>query len=206
MSLANYADLQAAVADWLHRTDLSAQIPNFITLAETKINNNIRARRLETTFTATTTAGTNGITLPTDYSALKTIQIAGSTNTILNLVPAQILLEYNSQNTTGTPKFFCIQGTTVQFSPIPDSAYTVNIVYYQDVPSLITNGTNWLMTQFPYVYLYGTLLEACTWLQDQEQYQIFQKYYDDSIEDIWQNYSFESFSGSKLRCTSSYIM
>ena len=146
------------------------------------------------------------ITLPSDYSSLKNISISGSINTVLTLIPDDSLLNYNSFNTTGNPLFYSIQNNTVYFSPAPSSAFTVNFVYYQDVPPLATNNTNWLLTQYPMVYLYGALIEGCTYIQDFEQQQLYQDRFDDAIEDIWQNYAMESFSGSPLRSISDYTV
>jgi hypothetical protein len=207
MALDTYAELQSNIADWLHRTDLSAQIPNFIFLAERKISNNIRARQLEQSTTLTTTAGVQSLSLPTDYSSLKNISISGAVNTVLTLIPDDTLLKYNSNNVNGTPQFYCVQGNNILLSPVPDNSYALTVVYYQDVPPLSsTNTTNWLLREYPYIYLYGALIEASVYVNDPDQVQFYQGKFNDAIQDVWQNFAMESFSGSPLRSVSDYIM
>ena len=79
MAISNYSDLQSTVANYLHRGDLTGQIPDFISLAEARINRKLRLRAMENTASGTTTGQT--ISLPTGFVAAKRIQIAlgGST-------------------------------------------------------------------------------------------------------------------------------
>lgn len=56
MTISTYAELQTSVASWLHRADLTSQIPDFITLAESKLNRKLRLRAQETTATGTVSA------------------------------------------------------------------------------------------------------------------------------------------------------
>ena len=208
MSLLTYTDLQTQIANWMHRTDLGTYIPDFITLAELKISHSIRSRNLQVEVQTPTVQGVNTITLPIDYASLKTIQILNTTghNQVLTLLPDEKFLEYNTYNTQGIPKFYTIQAGNILLQPIPDGVYTIDYVYYQDVPSLAINGTNWVMTKFPRVYLYGALIEGCTFIQDEERTQLYQQRFDAAIEEMWRYFTNESFSGSPLKAVSRYIM
>lgn len=207
MAITNYTELKTQIADWLHRTDLELRIPEFVYLAERKISNNIRSRELEIATNLTLTAGVNSVDLPLDYCSMKSIQIEGTVNSVLALVPADILLKYNAANETGLPQFYSIQNNTIHFSPIPSANYTVNLVYYQDIPSLSgTNPTNWVLTDYPYIYLYGALIEAAIFTNDPDQVDFYQRKFSEAISDMWQNHSYASFSGSPLFATSDYIV
>lgn len=207
MAITNYTELKTQIADWLHRTDLELRIPEFIYLGERKISNNIRSRELEVAVDLTLTGGVNSLDLPLDYSSMKSIQISGATNTVLSLVPADTLLKYNSYNETGTPQFYSIQNNSIHFSPVPSSDFTVNLVYYQDIPSLSsTVSTNWVLTDYPYIYLYGALIEAAIFTNDPDQVSFYQQKFNEALSDMWQNHSYASFSGSPLFAVSDYIV
>ena len=66
MAFSNYTELQTSVADWLDRDDLTARIPDFITLAEARFNRLLRIRSMETEAEQVTVAGTRSYSLPTD--------------------------------------------------------------------------------------------------------------------------------------------
>lgn len=205
MAITDYSTLQTAVGEWLHRTDLATQIPTFIQLAETKIANNIRSRQLETTTTLVTTDGVSTVALPSDYGSFKNLQIAGYPP--LTLVPDDILLLYNSSGGLGVPQFYCLQGNDLVLSPVPNSELTINVVYYKDLTPLSSiNPVNWVLTKYPAVYLYGALIEASIFTNDPEQQQFYQTKFNDTIEDMWRNFGYESFSGSALRAYSRYIV
>ena len=216
MAATDYASLQASVANYLHRTDLTAVIPDFIYYAETKIINNIKARKQEVTITGTLTLDANGvyyIPLPADYGSVKTIQILAGSNYVLKFASDEIFLRLNQDNATGTPEFFSLNNVTglpdgaIYFAPLADSAYSYSLTYYQDLPHLSnTITTNWLLTQFPRVYLYGTIIEACINIQDFEMLGQYQAIFTDEIEDVWQNATMESFGGTPIQSWSDYIM
>ena len=202
--ITDYSSLQSTIADYSHRGDLSAQIPIFIQLAESKLSNNIRSRLLEVETTLTTTGGV--ATLPDDYSSLKSIQILGGYNTILHQLSVNALLEFNATNISKTPNFFAIQGNTIIFAPIPVDGTLLDVVYYQQlVPLSGAAPTNWVLSRYPYIYLYGTMIELSVFIDDPEQIQFFQGKFDDAIADMWQNFANESFSGP-LSANNDYIV
>ena len=67
MALANYTDLLASVASYLHRSDLTANIPDFVVLAEARISRDLRIRKQITTTNLTSVAGTKTLALPSDW-------------------------------------------------------------------------------------------------------------------------------------------
>ncbi len=74
MAITTYSELQSAVADWLNRSDLTARIPDFITLAETRINRDLRAR--EQQVIATANVDTPFFAIPGDFLEFKSFRIA----------------------------------------------------------------------------------------------------------------------------------
>lgn len=176
MALANYSDLKAAVANWLDRTDLTARVPEFITLAEAKLNRDLRARQMEQRSTANTVASEPFLTLPTDFQSVRRLRVLSAADDPIKpelkyLTPDQ-LNEYRVTRSpaSASPTHFTIKGDQFELWPTPDAVYTLDMVYRKNIPALSDSSpTNWLLTYAPDVYLYGALLEAAPYLMDDER-------------------------------------
>lgn len=157
MSLSTYADLQTQVANWLARSDLTAYIPDMVTLFEAAAARRLKVRPMETTISLATT---NGVaTLPSDFLGYKRVTWTGSFNNDLDYVhPSewQFLNPYPPFS-GATPQVFTLEGSSLKISPIDDSG--LQMVYSQKTPAL-SGSLNWLWTNHPDAYLYGTLAEA----------------------------------------------
>lgn len=181
MTLANYSDLTSAIASWLNRSDLTSQIPDFVALLESRLNRELRVRQMETTDTSVTVAGTDTYALPTDWLEFRNLK--------LNTSPPR-LLEYRNpaesefatwSDQTGEPRYFYVVGSNYRLIPTPDSVYTVARLYYTKIPGLQANSTNWLMTAYPDIYLFGSLLEAADFVMNIEMRPVWQARFDASM-------------------------
>lgn len=163
MSIATYSELQTAVANWLSRADLTSRIPEAIALAEAAFNRNIRHRQMEQRATAT---ATEYMSLPSDFLELRSVKLDGAPDTSLRLLsPWDGDREFTSA--TGWPYYYALQANQLRIIPAPDSTYTVEIDYYKRIPALSsTQTTNWLLTDYPDLYLYGACFHALTLVQD----------------------------------------
>ena len=168
MAIATYSDLQTAVASWLNRTDLTSIIPDFITLAEGKIARDLRIRKQVVNTTLSTVAGTQAITLPSDFLEMENISLTNTTPpAALSVVTPEIMdRKYPNGYATGQPVVYAIVADTIQFGPTPDAVYTVSLDYYQRFTALSTTPTNWLLTNYPSIYLFGALAEGAAYLMD----------------------------------------
>ena len=83
MSISTYSELKTAVANFLARTDLTDQIPNFIQLAEARLSRELETRDQEKRATATLTSGDEFIALPTDMREVREIKLNTSPNVAL---------------------------------------------------------------------------------------------------------------------------
>ena len=99
----------------------------------------------------------------------------------------------------GLPAVYTIEGDNLLFAPTPDSAYSVSTVYYARFPSLITAGTNWLMTNHPNIYLFAVLIEAFFYTQDPEQIKAFTARYAIELKQLQDQDDRATHSGSALR-------
>lgn len=199
MALANYADLQASIANWVHRTDLTAVIPDFVAMAESRISRDLRLRRQITTGTLQCVAGVQTVNIPDDWLEFENLSVEANPSRQLVYVPVEhIDAKYNSAD-SGVPAVFTIEGSQILLGPKPDSNYVLDNIYYARFPSLITNSTNWLMTNHPNVYLFSALIEAFMFVQNAEQASVFTQRYMQSIQDLQAQDDRATHSGSALR-------
>ena len=186
MAFNNYSSLQASIADFLNRNDLTAVIPDFITLAEAQFNRNIRHRRMVERATATLDSEYSAV--PADWLESIRYQINTNPITVMEFVsPDQAALLKGANGTTGKPIYYTQIGQQFQVVPAPDSgsAYTGELTYYATIPALsVSNTTNWLLTDSPDLYLYGALLQAAPYLQDDQRISTWGTLYERCLNDL----------------------
>lgn len=198
MAIGNYAQLQTAIGNWLARNDLAATIPDFIRLAESRINRRLRVAQMLTRATTQTVPGDSYILKPADFLEMRNIEVSGSPNMVLEYAaPAVIDRKYRS-DLVGRPSAYTILGQEVQLAPVPDAEYVIEMAYYAKVPELEQSNTNWLIQQAPDIYLYGALIEAKAFIED-EKFQLWKAAFDEAINDLTRSDKRAKFSGSGLR-------
>lgn len=199
MALTNYTQLQAAIADQLNRDDLTAQIPDFIKLAEAQMNRVVRHWRMEDR--ATALLDTQYTALPTNFAEPIRMVLTSGTYTTLeivgNLEIAQ--LRANASNTLGRPQFYAINDQAIEVFPSPDGDYTIELVYYETLTPLANTGTNWLLTYYPDAYLYGACLHSAPYLQEDARMQTWGALYEAAISAINQDAERAKTGGSGRR-------
>ena len=153
-----YTGLQATVAEWLDDTTLTASIPDFVRMAEARMNRVLNVWNMETRSDAVTSG--EYLALPVDFDGLRSIFVIGSPNVPLIQMESGDMRRFYSNTATGKPQAYALSGGQIQFAPIPNAAYSLEIIYIRDLPPLATAGTNWLLTNHPDCYLYGVLMAA----------------------------------------------
>jgi nitroreductase len=162
MSISTYSELQTAVASWANRSDLTALIPDFITLAEERMNRALRVKEMETALSETAISDA-AVAVPANTVGVKTLWIVGYEDSPLVSRTYDQLL---SQGTDGTPTGWAWQGDNFYF----DGSGSVEGVLYRNIPALSTdNTTNWLLTKHPSLYLAGALVEAFEYIEDERR-------------------------------------
>ena len=199
MALANYADLQASVANWLKRADLTANIPDLITLCEARIARDLRIRSQVAFTTLSVNANTQTVALPTDWLQMDNLSIQSSPNVNLKFVNLEVLdTNFPSNGTSGIPNYYCIEGNNILLGPVPDKNYTLDVYYYQRM-NLANSGTNWLMTNHPNIYLFGTLAEAAPFIMNDERVALWEGKYQGGVQALQNADDKSQFSGSSIR-------
>jgi hypothetical protein len=185
MALSTYAELKTSIGDWLNRSDLTAAIPDFISLAEAQIERTLRARQMIVRANASFDAQYGAV--PADFLETKSLKLT-STNP---QTPLQFLsidaLDNEASNYTASakPKFFGVVGGQFRLVPTPDSNYTTELTYYAKLTKLSsTVATNWLLASSPDIYLYGALLQAAPYLQDDARIQVWSSLYDRAMSEL----------------------
>ena len=178
-----YTGLKASVADYLNRSDLTSTIPDFITLAEAQMNRRLRVSGMIANVTATVTA--NYITAPADMLQPISVQIA--TQEPLGQVSPDALATFNYNFPSGqggqASSFASINGN-LQLDLGLISGTVVELIYYQKIPPLATNATNWLLTAYPDAYLYGALTQAAPYLRQDDRLQVWASLFQTALADI----------------------
>ena len=194
MALANFTDLKASVADFLNRSDLTTVIPDFITMCEAGFNRELRVREMSVRTQAP--IDSQYVKLPDDFLGMRNIDLMTDPVTPLSYKNLQNLDIHRRADATGKPIYYSITQNNIEFAPSPDAEYTLEIVYYQKVPALSANTTNWLLDNHPDAYLYGTLMHSAPYLQADERIGVWAGKYQQVIEQITISDEEAKFSGS----------
>lgn len=184
MTIATYSDLQSAVSDRLARSDMSAGAPTVaecITLAEAELRRRLRTRMMETLVT-TFPVGAEYVPTPSDFVQVRDFALTSSSPRVQlkYLTPEMQTREYPAAG-LDIPVSYSIVGTNFRFAPIPDATYLATLVYFAKIPALVTYLTNWLLTEHPDAYLYGSLVHAGIRLQNPDLVQGYQVYFDKAL-------------------------
>jgi hypothetical protein len=179
MSITTYAELQTAIGSWLGRSDLTSQIPDFITLFEACANRRLRVRQQETSTNLTPSSGS--VSLPADYLAWRRVTWTGSTRVELEYVHPSYLQGLYPDTPSATPRVFTIEGSTLKIRPVDDTALELD--YYEKIDAL--SGTvNWLFSTHPDIYLFGSLAEAEMFLVNDQRAALLAARRDNLFDEI----------------------
>jgi len=184
MALSTYNDLQASVADFLNRSDLTSVIPDFIKMAETDMNRKVRHWRMENRATASVSGRFS--VLPTDFVEAIRLHLETDQRPIelVSYHEMQTLRE-NANDTGGKPTTYSITQGEIELFPTPDTTYDIELYYYAKIPSLsASQTTNNILTNFPDAYLYGSLVHSAPYLQEDNRTTTWAALYQSAIDGI----------------------
>jgi hypothetical protein len=182
-----YIGLKASLADWLNRSDLTAQIPDFIILAEAEMKRRLRRTSVRNSaFSITAQA----VAAPGDCAELRSIYLISTQmmqDVPIRLCTPEMLAERRARNAgaVGRPSDVAVMAGYFNFAPAPDQTYTAEIFYFQSlIPLNVGTPTTTLYTEAPDMYLYGALLQAAPFLENDERIPTWQGKFDNSIEQM----------------------
>lgn len=199
MALTNYSELKSSIADFLNRDDLTAVIPTFISLAEAQFARDLRHYQMENR--ATGTIDSQYMTKPGDWLETIRINITTANTRPLDLLSSQAMVDKraNYLDLTGIPRYYRHSENQFEFFPSPDDSYGVELLYYQRVPALSdSNTTNWLLTEAPDAYLYGSLVHSAPYLSEDQRTAIWAQLFGAAMQRLNQSSDEAVYSGSGL--------
>lgn len=178
MAFSNYADLKSRIANWLNRTALVDRIPEFITLAHSRIHYGsleapfqsepLRIRAMESS--VSTTLSEQYTQLPDRFLQARRLFLSGDPVRKLDPISTEQFWDTWVSSQTGTPKQFTIEGENILVGPTPDSSYSAYLLYYAAFEAFSDEtDTNWLLLNAPGAYLWGALIEAYAFSRNIEQ-------------------------------------
>ncbi len=205
MAITNYSELKTSIANFLARDDLTTQIPDFISLAESRMSREMNARSQEKRATATLVSGDAFVSLPTDLRSIRLVKLNTSPKEVLEYYTPAKLDELYPSNAQGKPRAYTIIGGEIKFAPEPDSSYVAEIVYQEGVPDLSdSNTTNEILTRHPDAYLYGSLAAASVYLMDDQKTTVYEQLFTRAIDEVKREEERSKQAGSALQMKSDY--
>lgn len=175
--ITDYSTLKAAIANWLARADLTSAIPEFIQLAESRINRTLYVReRMEE---ASGTSSDGEIPLPDDFDRLISLRVVSGAN----MRPIHPVSPDKNSERTGLAVEYAVVGSSIRLIGTDEADYS--LTYYARVPALSDSASqNWLLTKEPGLYLYGALIEASPYLKNDERALLWAQQYRAVLDDL----------------------
>ncbi len=179
----NYTALTDAICDYTQNfeSDFVANIPLFVQQAEQRIFNTVQFPSIRKNVTGSVSANNKYLSCPTDFLSafsMAVIDADGRFEYLLNKDVNFIRQAYPTPTSTGLPRYYALFGPTVAgatisdelsfiLGPTPDAAYSVELhyYYYPESISVAADGQTWLGDNFDTVLLYGSLVEAYTFMK-----------------------------------------
>ena len=196
MAITNYSTLQAAIADYLNRADLTSQIQNFIQFAEADLNTRLRCR--EQIVRAEATSSAEFVQLPADWLEAINLHIVGGQQPLRYITLDEADIVNKEQIYTG-PHYYSLMNGAIEIVPEPAEDIDIEMIYYAKIPALSDQATtNWLLTKAPDVYLYGALTHAAPFLMDDQRIPVFGQIYLARVQALQDESQKSLHSGSPL--------
>ena len=198
----NYTELRDAIEAYAENTEANfiAEIPTFVRQAEQRIYNSIQFPSLRKNMTGVMVSGNKYLSAPDDYLATYSLAVItgyGTTDEtyeyLLNKDVNFIRQAYPTPTDAGLPRYYALFGPKVNggtitneltfiLGPTPDDNYHVELHYYYYPESIVTANTTWLGDNFDTVLLYGSLVEAYTYMKgEQDMMQLYNQKYMEAL-------------------------
>ena len=189
----NYTELVTAISDYTENTFNTADMNNFIQQAEQRIYNAVQFPALRNVSTTAMTASSQYLNCPSDFLAVHSFAVVDDTGAytfLLNKDVSFVREAYPTATATGVPKYYALFGpqaaapTELRFllGPTPASAYATELQYFYYPESIVTAGTSWLGDNFDSVLLYGSLVEAITFMKGEaDMVQLYNTKYTEAL-------------------------
>lgn len=179
MSISTYAELKTALTNWSKRSDLTAQLGDFIALAESDMQVRLKLVDFEDISTVSVVAGVGPV--PTGFNGARSAYWDGNLDTPVKYIPPS---QFDTQrNKSGTPAFFTVVGTDLLVSP-SNTGDLVVTHKTRFVPLSDVATTNVLLNNFPDAYLHGSLAQLYSYCYDTQMAAFHGALFDNAVKRI----------------------
>jgi hypothetical protein len=203
MALNSYSALKTSIANWLNRSDLTSEISeDFIVLTEKDFNSKLRIRKMISS-NSSFTIDAEEVDIPTGFLQVRDFFIVngGVKYALKYITPAQ-MDQIKGGSSSGQPNTYTILGDKFRFAPAPSSSYTATLNFYKEFDPLSdSNTTNYILTNHPAIYLYGSLYHAANFLGGVEpaRLQQWQGMYTTALERLERNDREDQYGNAPLQ-------
>ena len=184
-----YAELKAAIQDYSNNTETSfvASIPTFVKQAEQRIYRAVNLPVNRKNVAGTMTDGNKYLSVPTDFLLPLSLSLTSSSDAqvfLLNKDANFIRATYPNASTEGVPKYYGVfTDDTFILGPTPNANFVTELHYYYKPASIVDSSTSWLGTNADTVLLYGSLVEAYTYMKgDADIMQLYQQRHQEALD------------------------
>lgn len=189
VGITKLSELKTRIAGTLNRTDLTTDIPEFIALAHIDINARFRTADMMTSGAFTLTGGTPTVALPTRFKEFRRVQYTADASDIREIVPGPFspLTQQEAAGQSGYPNRYSIDGDNMRVTPTPSATFTGTWFYFIGVEAFDftdDDDTNWVLTDYPNVWLYGSLLSALPKIGNDVRSPIWRTFYEEGLNNI----------------------
>ena len=201
MAINTFTTLKTAVADFLNRDDLTSVIENFIVLAESQTNRDIRHWKMEKRSSGQQDAGDEYSQVPADWMETIRFHVTDNGTSPLDLISRKAMEDKRAgaEDATGIPRYYTHADGQFQLYPTPSATTNTELLYYAKPAALsASNADNWLLLEAPDVYLYGALLHSAPYLGEDERVAIWAQMYSAAVTQLNKSSEDARYSGSGL--------
>lgn len=184
----NYTQLVNEIQSYTENQFQTADINTFIQQAEQRIYNSVQLPALRKNVTGGMTSGNKYLAMPSDWLATFSLAVINADNEYLYLLNKDVNFIRQSFPDTdsdfyGVPQYYAVfDQNTFILGPTPDANYNAELHYFYYPESIVTANTTWLGNNFSSTLLYGSLLEAYTYMKgEQDVINQYQKRYDEAM-------------------------
>jgi hypothetical protein len=184
----NYSELVTQIQNYTENQFTTTDIDTFIEQAEQRIYNQVQLPALRKNVTGTLTSGNKYLAMPTNWLATFSLAVINASNEYHYLLNKDVNYIRESYPDTdadfyGEPKYYAVfDNTAFIVGPTPDASYSVELHYFYYPTSIVTAGTTWVGDNFSSVLLYGSLLEAYTYMKGEaDVMNVYKARYDEAM-------------------------
>lgn len=182
MALTTYSELKTAISNWTHRGDIATYADDLVTLAEARINREVRSTEMETAMSVTISSGVAAV--PTGFLELRHAYVDGSpTQKLYVKSTADIYDKYPNRASTGKPSYIAYDAGNFIFGPYPDSNYTIKGTYFK-LQGPLSSAVYALFTTNPDLFLFAALAESAPFLVNDKRVQLWEAKYQQIRDDV----------------------